>query len=111
MARRAGAPRRPNTAIQPGRSGPAGGDLTTVGDLFRLARALRGFRLLDSTHTMTLFGPRYQRGDDFRANGGGPGVNAEFSMYPTGYTLVVLSNYDPPAATEVAEYIRALLKP
>jgi CubicO group peptidase (beta-lactamase class C family) len=110
-ARRAAAPRNPNTEVQPGRSSPAGGDLTTVGDFFRLARALRAFRLLDSTHTMTLFGPRYQRGDDFRANGGGPGVNAEFSMYPNGYTLVVLSNYDPPAATEVAEFIRGLIGP
>lgn len=106
-----GAPRRPNTEIQPGRSSPAGGHLTTVGDLFRLAKALTGRRLLDSTHTTMLFGARYARGEDFRSNGGGPGVNAEFSLYPSGYLMVVLSNYDPPTATEVAQYLRSLIGP
>ena len=112
MARRAAssAPRRPNTEVQPGRSGPAGGHLTTVGDLFKLAQALTQHRLLDSAHTVALFGARYATGEDFRANGGGPGVNAEFSLYPSGYLLVVLSNYDPPGATDVAEFIRSKLK-
>jgi hypothetical protein len=110
MARRGAAgPRRPNTEIQPGRSGPAGGHLTTVGDLFRLGRALSERSLLDSAHTTILLGSRFARGDDLRANGGGPGVNAEFSLYPSGYLMVVLSNYDPPSGTEVAEYIRGLI--
>ena len=110
-ARRAssGAPRRPNTEIQPGRSGPAGGHYSTAGDFLKLAIAIAGHRLLDSTHTVALYGARYARGEDFRANGGGPGVNAEFSIFPSGDVMVVLSNYDPPAATEVAQYVRALL--
>jgi CubicO group peptidase (beta-lactamase class C family) len=29
-------------------------------------------------------------------NGGGPGIAAQFEMYPTlGWTVVILSNYDP----------------
>ena len=110
-ARRAasGAPRRPNTEIQPGRSGPAGGHYSTVGDFLKLANAIAARRLLDSVYTVALYGARYARGEDFRANGGGPGVNAEFSIFPSGDVMVVLSNYDPPAATEVAQYLRALL--
>lgn len=101
--------RRPNTAIQPGRSGPAGGHYSTARDFLKLANALAGHRLLDSTHTAALYGARYAGGPDFRANGGGPGVNAEFSIYPSGEVMVVLSNYDPPAATEVAQLIRGLI--
>jgi ketosteroid isomerase-like protein len=36
-------------------------------------------------------------------------VNAEFSIFPSGDVMVVLSNYDPPAATEVAQHIRSLI--
>jgi hypothetical protein len=110
-ARRAasGAPRRPNAEIQPGRSGPAGGHYSTAGDFLKLATAIAEHRLLDSARTVALYGARYARGEDFRANGGGPGVNAEFSIFPSGDVMVVLSNYDPPAATEVAQHIRSLI--
>lgn len=111
VARRAtsGAARRPNTDIQPGMSSPAGDHYSTVGDFLKLANALTSHRLLDSLHTAALLGTRYSSGNDFRANGGGPGVNAEFSIYPSGDVLVVLSNYDPPAATAVAQYVRSLI--
>ncbi len=113
MARRAatGAMRRPNTDIQPGMSSPAGDHYSTVGDFLKLANALTSHRLLDSAHTAALLGARYSSGNDFRANGGGPGVNAEFSIYPSGDVMVVLSNYDPPAATAVAQYVRSLIAP
>jgi D-alanyl-D-alanine carboxypeptidase len=103
------APRRSNASIQPGRSGPAGGHYSTAGDLLHLAQALASHRLLDSARTAAVYGARYAAGDDFRANGGGPGVNAEFSIFPSGDVMVVLSNYDPPAATEVAQFIRGRL--
>ena len=113
MAQRAvsGSPRRPNTGSQAGMSSPAGDHYSTVGDFLKLATALTSYRLLDSTHTMALLGPRYAAGNDFRANGGGPGVNAEFSIFPSGEVVVVLSNYDPPAATDVAQFIRSLIAP
>jgi CubicO group peptidase (beta-lactamase class C family) len=113
MARRAasGGVRRPNASIQPGMSGPAGDHYSTVGDFLKLANAIMSHRLLDSAHTAALLGTRYASGTDFRSNGGGPGVNAEFSIYPSGAVMVVLSNYDPPSATAVAEYIRSLIAP
>ncbi|HJQ21677.1 MAG TPA: aspartyl protease family protein, partial [Gemmatimonadaceae bacterium] len=33
---------------------------------------------------------------------------AEFSMWPNGDVMVVLSNYDPPAATTIAQFIRQM---
>ena len=112
MARRAQTgTRQPNTSIQPGMSGPAGDHYSTVGDFVKLARAILDRKLLDSARTTALLGDRYARGLDFRANGGGPGTNAEFSIFPSGDIMVVLSNYDPPAATTVARFIRTRLLP
>jgi len=111
VARRArsGGIRRPNTSLQAGVSSPAGDHYSTVGDFLKLANALVSHRLLDSTRTAAVLGARYAAGSDFRANGGGPGVNAEFSIYPSRDVLVVFSNYDPPAATAIAQYVRSLL--
>jgi len=111
VARRSagGGVRRLNTNIQPGVSSPAGDHYSTVGDFLKLANAITSYRLLDSAHTAALLGARYSSGADFRANGGGPGVNAEFSIYPSGDVMVVLSNYDPPSATSVAQFIRSLI--
>lgn len=104
-----GAVRQPNSPMMPGFSSPAGDYLSTAGDLVRLGAALSSHRLLDSLHTQALLGPQFTTGADFRANGGAPGVNAEFSMFANGYTMVVLSNYDPPSATTIAQSIRPLL--
>lgn len=101
--------RRPNAAFHAGMSGPAGDHYSTAGDFIKLARALTSHRLLDSTRTAAVLGQRFAAGGDFRANGGGPGVNAEFSIFPSGDVMVVLSNYDPPAATVIAQFIRSLL--
>jgi ketosteroid isomerase-like protein len=93
-----------------GMASPAGDYFTTASDLLKLATALTTHRLLDSAHTAAFLGARYASGNDYRANGGGPGVNAEFSIYPSGDVVAVLSNYDPPSATAVAEHIRGLLR-
>lgn len=106
-----GGARRSNADVQPGVSSPAGDHYSTVGDFLKLASALTGRRLLDSARTAAVLGSRYAGGNDMRANGGGPGVNAEFSIYPTGDVMVVLSNYDPPSATNVAQFIRSLIGP
>ena len=43
-------------------------------------------------------------------NGGGPGIAAQFDIYPElGYTVIVLSNYDPPAMIKVLSKIRTLI--
>ena len=107
--RMAGQVRHSNREFQPGMSGPAGDHYSTAGDFVKLAYALTHHVLLDESRTNAVLGERYATGGDFRASGGGPGVNAEFSIFRTGEVLVVLSNYDPPAATAVAQFVRARL--
>ena len=98
---------------------PAGGGYSTVADLFRFSRALRNGRLLDQRMTDYVlngtfsgqsapkfgFALREQMAGTrrFIGNGGGaPGVNAEFRFEPAGdYTIVVLANSSPPAATQL----------
>lgn len=105
----AGNARQPNSQFQPGMSSPAGDYYSTVGDFWKLASAIQNGTLLDVERAKALLGARWAAGDDFRSNGGGPGVNAEFSIFPNGYVMIVLSNYDPPAGTTVAQAIRPLL--
>jgi CubicO group peptidase (beta-lactamase class C family) len=85
------------TGREPGRGSPAGGGFSTVGDLARFARALRGNRLLDAAHTRHILGDPPQLG----IAGGSPGVNA-LLVIAGPYTLAVLSNLDPPSAERFA---------
>jgi len=112
----------PRTApMRPRTGNPAGGGYSTAADLFRFARALRGGRLLDQRMTEYVvagtfaeqppwgFALREQRVGSHRfiGNGGGArGVNAEFRFEPSGdYTVVVLANASPPAATNLLKAI------
>jgi D-alanyl-D-alanine carboxypeptidase len=108
---------------EPRPGNPAGGGYSTVTDLFRFSRALRGGRLLDERMTDFVLtgtfsgasGPRFgfalreQAAGTrrFVGNGGGaPGVNAEFRFEPAGeFTVVVLANSSPPAATRLLNEI------
>lgn len=114
-----------NAPTLPYRGTPAGGWYSTVGDFARFAVALREHRLLDSTHTALLlrgkvamgqgglaqyaygFVDRVQAGRRLVGHGGGaPGMNGELSFEPNGgYVVVVLSNFDPSAATGIEAYI------
>lgn len=114
----------------PWRGMSAGGSDSTVGDLLRFANALREHKLLNAELTQTIMTgkvnpPRsdpedkYAYGfEDGRAgghhtwghSGGAPGMNADLRMYEDGYTVVVLSNLDPPAAQRVSGYIAERLK-
>jgi D-alanyl-D-alanine carboxypeptidase len=114
----------------PPRTGnPAGGGYSTAADLFKFARALRGGRLLDARMTEYVMngtfsgesGPKFgfalreqtAGARRFIGNGGGaPGVNAEFRFEPAGdYTVVVLANSSPPAATRLLTEILNRLGP
>lgn len=119
---------RPAGVTPPSPAGiPAGGGFFTTTDLFRFARALRTGKLLDARMTDYVmngtfagdpakkfgFALREQvvGGRRFIGNGGGaPGINAEFRFEPAGdYTIVVLANTSPPAATQLLGDILAHL--
>jgi hypothetical protein len=90
----------------PGRGSSAGGGYATAADLLRFARALRQDKLLSKKWTDWVF-----RGDPSRnlgVAGGSPGVNTVMLM-GSPYTLIVLSNLDPPTAEEIARVARPLM--
>jgi CubicO group peptidase (beta-lactamase class C family) len=115
--RRGAGPGPAMAATGPRTGNPAGGGYSTAADLFKFSRALRAGRLLDLRMTEYLlngtfteqprwgFSLREQTigSHRFIGNGGGaPGVNAEFRFEPSGdYTVVVLANSSPPAATSL----------
>ena len=112
-----------NAPTLPYRGTPAGGGYSTVGDLARFAVALREHRLLDSAHTALLLGGKVAIGPGVRYaygffdrvvggrrfvghGGGAAGMNGDLAFEPNGgYVVVVLSNFDPPAAGQVAAFI------
>jgi D-alanyl-D-alanine carboxypeptidase len=93
-----------NMYEQPARGSSAGGGYATAGDLMNLAAALKNLKLLDAQGTTAILG------GGLGVAGGSPGCNAALEIDPhSGYTIVVLSNYDPPSAENVDAQIRAWL--
>ncbi len=83
-----------NQATLPGRGSSAGGGYSTAEDLLRFVRCLEAgkIRLPDSS--------------GLGIAGGAPGINAYLEWDPRRKTVViVLSNFDPPAAGDVARRI------
>jgi hypothetical protein len=112
-------PRRENIFSRPGRGSSAGGGYSTAGDLLRFANALREGRLLSPAWTRWMFTGERPGGaasaapatGGFGFAGGAPGLNALLEIdLDSGFTLVVLSNYDPPSAEDLGRRIRRLLK-
>ena len=112
------------------KGGPAGGGYSTVGDLWRFSQALQGNKLLSAKATQLVttgkVQPRPEQKDTRYAygfseeqakgvriighSGGFAGINSQLDIYPgKGYTVAVMSNYDPPSANRVAQKIRTLL--
>jgi len=108
-----------NTYLLSPRGTPAGGGYSTTGDLLKFDLALRDHKLLDEKHTNLLF-RRYEGGleDEFRKPvrplmyaGGAFGLNSLLGIdLDNGYTVVVMSNYDPPIAIEIGRSILQMLK-
>lgn len=116
-----------NVFISPVKGGPAGGGHSTVEDLLRFDAALRAHKLLDRNHTEIVLagkveyrpGAKYAYGfanDNVAGgrivfhDGGANGVSAEFDLYPDiGYTVVVLSNLDHPAARPVVKKAQEII--
>ena len=107
---------------------PAGGAFSSALDLQKFADALRANRLASAPSTAALLQRRTQGSAPDRGygygfgiktrnnrtwvghNGGTLGTNAEFEFAPGGeWTLIVLSNRDPPSATREIEYLEDLV--
>jgi len=120
MARERG-PRRKNIYSRPARGSAAGGGYSTAEDLLRFVIALTSDKLLSPAYTEWIMtgvepssarkapqGPRTRGG--LGLAGGAPGINALLDVdRETGYTVIALGNYDPPAAVNVGKKVRRLL--
>lgn len=111
----------------PEEGSPAGGALSTVEDLLKFERAFRKNKLLSkrfieiilTPRVDTAWGTKYAYGfGSAKVNGkrivghGGDtvGISTEFDIYlDHGYTVIVLSNYDPPAAANISGKLRELI--
>lgn len=105
---RGGSELRDNSHLRPSVRGiPAGGSYSTARDLLLFDRALRAKKLLDEQWT------RWWFNGDLNAEGnwagGSPGVNAALSSNPT-WTVIVLTNQDPPRAEKLASKILQSLR-
>ena len=104
--------RRNNIFSRPLRGSSAGGGYSTVEDLLKFANALDSKKLAipASLSAQVPDIPGGGLANGVGAAGGAPGINAEFDTKVAGdYTIVVLSNYDPPAAEKVGKQVRAWL--
>jgi hypothetical protein len=78
-----------------------GGGYSTAEDLLKFTIALKNNNLLGADQTRRIL----QGG--VGVAGGAPGINAALEMdRRSGYTVIVLSNYDPPSATDISQQIR-----
>jgi len=91
----AGAPRVLNFATLPGRGSSAGGGYSTARDMLKyvLALADKKIYLPDSANGLGIAG-------------GAPGINSVLEWDPrSGYSVIVLTNFDPPTAGQAARRI------
>ncbi|MBW8875673.1 MAG: beta-lactamase family protein [Acidobacteria bacterium] len=91
-----GGARRNNLFTTFFKGSPAGGGYSTVDDMLRFDTALRSGTLFPDGRKIAGIG----------AAGGTEGCNALLEQMDQGYTLIVLSNYDPPAAMDVGKAVR-----
>lgn len=98
---------RNNIFTRPARGSSAGGGYSTVGDMVRFVAALRGGRLLSVTSLQRFF-PNLvdQKAGSLGFAGGAPGISAGLEVdVPTDTVVVVLTNLDPPSASQAARRI------
>jgi hypothetical protein len=117
----------PNTDTLPIRATSAGGGDSTVKDLLAFANALTSHKLLSADNTKLLTTGKVQMGPNAKYaygfmesvvdgrrcvghGGGAPGQNGQLTICDDGYTIVVLSNFDPPAAQIVERFVLARLQ-
>ncbi len=117
-----------NIQVVRNRGSAAGGGYSTANDLLRFSKALFSYKILNEEFTKNvttgkvqvepgnsdiLYG--YGIGEHsfneikrYGHNGGAPGINSHYAIYkPIEYTVIVLSNYDPPAAERVGKKVHS----
>ncbi|HEY0662762.1 MAG TPA: serine hydrolase domain-containing protein [Lysobacter sp.] len=113
----------PNCITQPTRGFPAGGELSTAGDMYRFVMALQAGKLIPAALFADAVKSHYEfMGLGFFATGYGPGVPehefrwghggssdgacVDVRTYPkTGETIIVLSNKDMPGGFSIANFL------
>jgi CubicO group peptidase (beta-lactamase class C family) len=104
------AARQSNINTLPARGSSAGGGYSTAADMLRFSQALLADKLLPKRWTDWIFTGKLdapgKRG--IGVAGGAPGINAVLEIAPP-YTVIVMSNFDPPSAEEVAREARKTL--
>ena len=95
--------RRPNTPSLPGRPSSAGGAFATAGDLLRFTNALQANKFTSQKWTNWILGNSFEPvgKPSIGVAGGAPGINADVEL-DNGWTVIAMSNYDPPAARTAA---------
>ncbi len=118
-----------NTFLLPPKGSPAGGAYSTVEDMLRFDRALRTHKLMGPKFTEIVttgkfeYRPKVKYAYGFAEetiegdrivfhDGGASGISTEFDMYfESGFTIIVLSNYDHPSAQPVVKKLRQKIAP
>lgn len=99
--------RTSNQAALPGRGSSAGGGYSNASDLLKFSLALRSNKL-EIPNDEGSFPARFE---GIGIAGGTEGVNALFiANGQTGYTIIILSNYDPPSAEGPGMQVRDWIK-
>ncbi len=113
--------RTKNIYTKPARGSSAGGGYSTLGDMHNFSLALLNNKLLESKYTAWLLNGtetpqplqagNARREGGYGIAGGAPGMNAFLEIdFESGYTIIVLSNYDPPSAGNVARKLLSWAK-
>ena len=125
-------PRRSNVAFLPFRGSPAGGGYSNAEDLLKFIQAFNSGKLVSAAMRAQMLEPKtkmvgsYRPGDYgfgfmleeysgkrvFGHGGGGEhsGIACDMKSFMNGrYTVIVLGNYDPPTANDLAYEITQLL--
>jgi CubicO group peptidase (beta-lactamase class C family) len=103
---RLGPPRHLNTGTLPERASSAGGVTSTLHDLLNYSQALAAGKLVGAD-AMKQIGRSV---NGLGIAGGAPGLNATLDTDVNGYTIITMSNYDPPAAERLARDLRRVLE-
>lgn len=107
-----------NLYTRPAKGSPAGGGYSTAEDLLKFTLAVRAgklrvpdFRRAEGARKVQGAAAQDTRGGNgVGIAGGAPGINAVLEAdVASGYTTVVMSNYDPPSASAVGKQIREWL--